>query len=154
MHAFQPLPTAGQRHCFATSVSSTAVRTCRSSIQRISFCYEAITNVHPSTEFMGSMMSASDGTTFACGRPSQTASTACQFQRWWMKRYAARQVLLEVHCARAMRLLHMCYLFLELEPCYVCTASKLMANALLVCACVLRFVYRCADPLHAWWLVA
>ena len=50
-------------------------------------------NVLQSTGYTVSMMSASGGITFVSGRLSQTASTAYQLRRWWMRRYSAQCAL-------------------------------------------------------------
>lgn len=62
---------------------------CRSSTQRTSSCCAATTSAPRSTESTDFMMSASGGTTSGFGRPSQTASTACRWRRWWMRRCGA-----------------------------------------------------------------
>jgi serine/threonine-protein phosphatase PP1 catalytic subunit len=59
---------------------------CRSSILKTFSSCVGTMSVHQSTGFMGFTTSASDDTTLGCGKHSQTALTACQWQRWWMKK--------------------------------------------------------------------
>lgn len=60
---------------------------CRSSTQRTFSCCEETMSVRQSTASMAFMMSASGGIISGFGKPSLTASTACQFQHLWMRRY-------------------------------------------------------------------
>ena len=59
----------------------------RSSIRKTSSCCAATTSARRSTEFTVSTTNANGATTSGCGKRSQTASTACRWPPWWMKRW-------------------------------------------------------------------
>lgn len=86
----------GCHECWAWPIAEAAGKTypsaphpCRSSTRRTFSCCAAITSAPRSTGFTVFMTSASGAITSGSGRPSQTASTACRWRRWWMKRYLA-----------------------------------------------------------------
>lgn len=78
-----------QQALMVASHSAGPFSSCRSSTLRTFSCCAATTSARRSIASTAFTTSASGGTTSACGRPSQTASTACPWRHWWMRRSCA-----------------------------------------------------------------